>query len=256
MCVDFSLGGGSPVWFGTVYIDMLLLTPFMNACLSNLKRTKMLLIVLFVINSIPSTFLFRNDFFFSGEIVWFCFLYLLMGYIKRTGMENSISRKTSLYMTIGAYLFLLLVYFGTEYLSSMNAQFASVNTVLELSTYYINRYHTLPSFVCSLSVFFLFEKTKMRYNKTINEISKGCFGVYILHQAPGFTKFMWQEIFKTQEWLYSTNYILYYLGTVLSIFAIGSGIDLIRRKCIENSICSSSLVKSINERLEKFYLGF
>lgn len=42
---------------------MLLLTPFLNVLLNNIKRTKLMLILLFVINTVPTSFLFRNDFF-------------------------------------------------------------------------------------------------------------------------------------------------------------------------------------------------
>ena len=56
------------MWFGTVYIEMLLLTPFLNVLLNNIKRTKLMLILLFVINTVPTSFLFRNDFFLLRRI--------------------------------------------------------------------------------------------------------------------------------------------------------------------------------------------
>lgn len=60
--MDSFRGGESPLWFGTVYIEMLLLTPFLNALLDNIKRTRIMLILLFVINTVPTSLLFRNDF--------------------------------------------------------------------------------------------------------------------------------------------------------------------------------------------------
>ena len=248
--------GGSPLWFGTVYIEMLLLTPFLNVLLSNIKRTKLMLILLFVINTIPASFLFRNDFFYSGELVWFCFIYLLMGYIKKSKIDSVIKRKPCFFGTVGIYFMLLIIYFGTEYLSSMSGQFEKMNASLLLSTYYIDRYHTIPNFFCSIFLFFIFQKTEIKYNWVINGISKGCFGIYIFHQAPGFTKFMWSEIFKTQKWTESKFYVVYFVGTVLMIFVAGSIVDLIRRKYFEKIINAGKLSEAINQTLAKLYSDF
>lgn len=248
--------GGSPLWFGTVYIEMLLLTPFLNILLNNINRTKILLIILFVINTIPTSFLFRNDFFYSGELVWFCFLYLLMGYIKKNRIDLVVKREMCLWGALGIYLVLLFIFFGVEYLSSTNNQFEKINASLSLSTYYINRYHTIPAFFCSICLFFYFQKTEIAYSRIINGISKGCFGVYIIHQSPGFAEFMWNEIFKTQEWIESEFYAVYYIGTVLMIFIAGSIVDLVRRKYVEEKIYSSKLFEVINRHLIKLYSDF
>lgn len=235
---------------------MLLLTPFLNVLLSNIKRTKLMLILLFVINTIPASFLFRNDFFYSGELVWFCFIYLLMGYIKKSKIDSVIKRKTCFFGTVGIYFMLLIIYFGTEYLSSMSGQFEKMNASLLLSTYYIDRYHTIPNFFCSIFLFFIFQKTEIKYNWVINGISKGCFGIYIFHQAPGFTKFMWSEIFKTQKWTESKFYVVYFVGTVLMIFVAGSIVDLIRRKYFEKIINAGKLSEAISQTLAKLYSDF
>lgn len=248
--------GGSPLWFGSVYIEMLLLTPFLNLLLNQIRRTKILLILLFVINTIPSSFLFRNDFFYSGELVWFCFIYLLMGYIKKNKKDSALEKRTCLLGTIGIYFMLLTIYFGVEYVSSVSVQLKKINDSLSLSTYYIERYHTIPAFFCSVFLFFFFQKTELKYSKVINSISKGCFGVYILHQAPGFAKFMWLEIFKTQEWIDSEFYAIYFAGTVLIIFTAGSIVDLIRRKYVEEKINTGKISEVINRNLEKLYAIF
>ena len=103
---------------------------------------------------------------------------------------------------------------------------------------------------------FFFQKTELKYSKVINSISKGCFGVYILHQAPGFAKFMWLEIFKTQEWIDSEFYAIYFAGTVLIIFTAGSIVDLIRRKYVEEKINTGKISEVINRNLEKLYANF
>lgn len=247
------MGGGSPLWFGTVYIEMLLLTPFMNRLLENRGGTKKLLLILFVINVIPPTVLFRDDFFYSGEMVWFCFLYLLIGYIKKNHLAQKLKGSYCLCGAFGVYLILMLIYFSIEHISISNRTVGKLNETLHLSTYFIDRYHTLPVFVCSFLLFFFFQKLDIKESRLINCISEGCFGVYIFHQAPGFAKLLWFEIFKTQIWLNSSRYFVYYLMTVILIFLGGSLIDLARRNYIENFVLSSHLAKVLNDKLASFY---
>lgn len=247
---------GSPLWFGTVYIEMLLFTPFMNVLLMNKKRTIIMLSLLFVINAVPSTFLFRNDFFYSGELVWFCFLYLLIGYIRRFYSKSRINKGACLGGAIIIYSLLLVLYFGVEYLSTNSALFERINSSTKLSTYYFDRYHTIPAFACSYLLFFFFEQVEIGRKVWINNLSKGCFGVYIIHQTPGFAKLMWLEIFKTQEWLYSAYYVFYYIGTVILIFVAGSIVDWLRRKLLDKKINSSCVSKFISEKIRCLYSGF
>ena len=78
---------------------------------------------------------------FANELkglVWFCFIYLLMGYIKKSKIDSVIKKKICLFGTIGIYFAMLIIYFGTEYLSSVNIQFEKISASLLLSTYYID----------------------------------------------------------------------------------------------------------------------
>lgn len=245
--------GGSPLWFATVYISMLLLSPFMNLLLDDREKTRTMLIILFFINVIPSTLLFRNDFFYSGEIVWFCFLYLLIGYIKKNGLINKLSQKSCLLYSVMIYAALLFLYFVVTALSEHVSWVASLEKSLELSTYYIDRYHTLPAFLCSIFIFSFFARLDLKNKKWINDISSGCFGIYIIHQSPGFAKYLWFGLFNVESWQSFKIFPLYYIGTVLAIFVGGVIIDYIRRHSIEKWINNSSFFIIIKNKIDLLY---
>lgn len=243
---------GSPLWFATVYISMLLLSPFMNSIIQNRAKTQKLLLLLFFINTVPSTFLLRNDFFYSGEIVWFCFIYLLIGYMKKYKIKFRVSAIKCFIVSGVIYLLLLAIYFIVESLSQVNSSVGNLNQLMELSTYFINRYHTIPAFVCSFFFFIGFSKLKI-HNNIINLLSTGCFSVYIIHQSPGFADFMWYKLFKVEKWYHSKYYLLYYLSTVCIIFSVGSIIDFIRRNSLDKFIVSSKIYENIEYKIMSFY---
>lgn len=247
---------GSPLWFATCYISMLLFMPFMNVLLDDRNKTKVLLLLLFIINSVPSTFLFRDDFFYSGELVWFCFLYMFVGYIRKYNFSIRANHCIFLLCACIIYLILIGMFFIVEYISTKNSIINSLNSTINLSTYFIKRFHTIPSFVCSIMLFMYFKELKMQKSRKINVLATGCFGVYIFHQTPAFAKYMWFELFKVEHWLYSRYYVFYYLGTILLIFIIGSILDYIRRKIFVLLISKRNFYKASCNIIEKLYYSF
>lgn len=247
---------GSPLWFATCYITMLLFSPFLNKILNNEKITKQVLVLLFFINVIPSTFLFRNDFFYSGESVWFCFLYLLVGYFKKYATGDWIKNKskyTFLLIAILIYIGLVGLYFGINIVGNSFDIIAKLNSQLSLDTYFITRYHTLPVFICSICIFIFVATRKSFTSNVINFISSGVFSVYVIHQTPAFAPFMWNKIFMVDMWMFDKFYPLYYILCVLLIFIIGCLIGIIVKRTIEPLLLNSKIFYLFQRKLECFY---
>lgn len=246
---------GSPLWFATCYISLLAFSPFLNKLLNNKKITKKILCLLFFINVIPSTFLLRNDFFYSGEIVYFCFIYLLVGYFRRYPLKNrkNIHGSIFLFIAIVIYVILICFYFMMDSLKEKSGIIMQLCKEYSLEMYFIKRYHTLPALICSLCVFIFVKKIKTNNNKYINFISRGVFSAYIIHQTPAFAPFMWKNLLKVNEWIYSKYYLIYYILSVLMIFLVGSLIGIWKKKLIDPLIEKSKIYNKCLSRLEKFY---
>lgn len=245
---------GSPLWFASCYISMLFFSPFLNELVTKKEKCKIILALLFFINVIPSTFLFRNDFFYSGELLYFCFLYLLVGYFKKYN-KNLFEKKASLCLVIAILIYVILcaLNIGVDILSQENNLIKKISEITGIGNYFIERYHTLPSLICSISLFIFFLKLKIKKNTFINLISSGLFSSYILHQTPTFAPYMWNRIFKVDTWLFSNKYILYYLMTVVIIIIAGNLINMIRKKIFDKIIFNTSIIKKIDSYFQKKY---
>ncbi len=244
---------GSPLWFATCYISMLLFSPFLNQLLTYQKASKAVILLLFFINVIPSTFLLRGDFFYSGEFVWFCFLYLLIGYLKKYIKEFKFNKWIGLALAVFIYICLVCFYFGIEYFMNQSDGFYKLAESLDLKIYFITRYHTLPAFICSLLIFWFFVNTNLRANQIINNFSKGVFAVYIIHQTPAFTVFMWERIVMVDKWMNSKYYPIWFFAAVVGIFLFCSLIDCLRCFTLEKWMLSSKIYKKTCEKWNKFF---
>ena len=244
---------GSPLWFASCYISMLIVTPFLNRLLIYQKASKVIILLLFFINVIPSTFLLRGDFFYSGEVVWFCFLYLLIGYLKKYRKKIRFNKWIGFAFAILIYICLLCFYFGTEYFMNQSDGFYRLAESLDLKMYFITRYHTLPAFICSFMIFWFFVNMNLRENQIINNLSKGVFAVYIIHQTPAFAAFMWEKIIMVDKWMNSLYYPIWFLLAVMGIFLSCSLIDCLRRLTFEKLIVSSKLYTKTCEKWNKFF---
>lgn len=247
---------GSPLWFATVYISLLLFSPFLNKIIENKEYLKKILVLLFFINVIPSTFLLRNDFFYSGEILYFSFLYLLVGYFRNYGKSIkllNLNKYIYLLVSVLIYTCLIVFFFVIKYNLSNISFIRNLDNSINLSSYFISRYHTLPALICSISLMLFFTKLKNYSNKYINFASMGVFATYIIHQTPAFAKFMWYEIFKVQLWQTSNYYLVFYIFTVLIILFSGMIIGIIYKTKIEKYISNLKIYKVFEQKLNKFY---
>ena len=75
---------GEPLWFASVYIGLLIISPFLNKILNCCSQTiiKKFLIITTLAFSVSATLIPTADVLYSN-IGWFIYLYILIGYYKR-----------------------------------------------------------------------------------------------------------------------------------------------------------------------------
>ena len=79
----------------------------------------------------------------------------------------------------------------------------------------------------SIGIICLFKSLKL-YNKTINFISKSVLGIYLIHANKYIAPFIYNSIFKTNDYTEDYFFIKYFLKAIL-IFIVCLFIDIIRR---------------------------
>lgn len=228
---------GRPEWYMCEYILLLLLSPFLNKALNEWEtRTTKSLLVIMGCGMVAISTLFPIQYtppFFS-ELMWFIFLYLLIGYLKRRGY--SISRKKCASAIILGYL---LLAFPTPF-----------------SDYYMNHYEALPCFMVSFGLFYLFKDLQLRENVLVREIAGASGAIYILHQVPVFWRYMgqwslWDGVFNLSAKTGEAGIILYVICVLIVIIVFGTLIDQIQTKVIEKPLLASAFVGKIDEKLTR-----
>lgn len=216
-------------WFITIYIGLYILSPFINKFIKSVsqKNLQVLFIILFILFCVIPTITSTTK--FMGNLQWFIFMYMLGAYIQLYGI-NKIKKSTLKWWVIGLYIVYAIVVCGITYISQTDVkQFSRIYQVIEMN-------YLIP-FLISIFMFLLFENLNVSNNKFINLLGKTSFGVYLFHDSY-FREAFWKKIFEVESFYNAEPYILilHIIGSVIAIYLIGTLIELIRVKIIEEPI--------------------
>lgn len=238
-------------WYVTVYIEILLIAPFLQKIFDwNKKKIERLLIVLFLLFSILSTIRKFMDNLFCG-LCWGIFLYVLIGYYKKYVRQRR-EYSPMLTLSAGIFLYTAMTVMKWVFYTQEGTLFQYGYKVMEQ---HLSDYKCLPNFVVSFLIFMSFVNldTAIGTNKTINAIAEATFDVYLLHQFPNFYDYLWHGIYKSDSWMNSNLYFLFVALVVISLFFSGFIIMKIRTIFIEPFIFSRKHVICLIGKVDKFY---
>jgi hypothetical protein len=235
---------GRPVWFGAEYICLLILSPFLNMLLQKRNITKRLLQIFGVLIIGCATMIpVEHTTPAFSEIVWFSFLYLLVGYWKKY-MNEIINKMQYILAIILGYGFIC----GVKILAGMNISYANT-----LAGYYMNHYETLPAFACSIGLFMLFKNIKCKHNsRVVNRVAHVVFPVYLIHQTPAFYNYLWNGLFRVDDYVYGLNGVMYSVVIVIALFAFAVVVEAIRDKVFDITIYKSDIYGRCCYKLNKY----
>ena len=238
------------LWFATIYIELLLISPFLNKAFSLPERKlKYLVMLLFLMIVFMSTIHSFADTFLCA-LTYFAFIYLFMGYYKKY-LIDKVKIKGMHLLVVGVALYVIMVFSKFVCIQNSNGIFVLGE---QLISQYLSDYKSLPNFIISLLIFTSFAKFNIDSNNAINRIAKSAFGVYVIHQVPAFHDVMWFKIFKCRSWLNSSHYIIYYFCIVLVIYFVCMVIDEVRRNTLESIWVKSKMFQYLERVISKSYV--
>lgn len=170
------------VWFISVYLMMLLISPMLNRILKSGLPIRKLLILLFTIQCIIPTFYPASKLRF-GNIGWFCLLYLFIGELKHRPIAFFNKKRNCFFLILICWHVSIGVYFLLPFLQT----YPIFNRIISFLGIYPNIYFadlaSLPCFFTAIGFFYLFkniniESTAIKEN--IEFISGVTLDVYIL----------------------------------------------------------------------------
>ncbi len=213
----------SKYWFVSVYVALMLLTPFLNQYLRSLTRAQLLrfLAVLFVLLVVvPARWLW-----WGGELIWFIFLYGIAACIR---LHGSRSRTIPPYKCFAATGLLSLCLVGMVML--MNLPDNALSPLIERVCLKLGSAKgSLFSLLLALSLMLGFANSRLGYRKWINSASACALAVYLIHDHSSFRQYLWFELLQGKQVLSSPWLLPYCVGVSLLIYVVCTMIEWLRQ---------------------------
>ncbi len=236
---------GRPLWFASAYISLLMISPFLKKA-QNLDKAqyRALVIVSGIIVCILPMFAAEMDTYLCA-IVWFCFIYILVGYYK---LHIGICKGRGIFhLILGILLYAFLAGF-----SALPIQSDILSSAQTLAYRFLHDFKSLPNLLISALIVSGALRFKPSYNKCINILASGSFAVYIIHQTPVLFPLLWKWILGCQ--MFSYNYlVLSFVQWIITIYLACSTVDIARRKLLEPFFMKSKLTNNLIKKLNIFY---
>ncbi len=209
LAINPFLSGG--YWFIKYYVILNLLAPFINILIEYMDKnlTYKLLIILLLLFSIWPSFLMQPPIADGGYgLMNFVLLYIIGATIRIYGVPEFKKR----------------IYFSI-YIS------CSIITFLVASLGFAGRswgYNFIFNIIGSTALFIMFSKLNIQSNR-INYLSSFTFSVYLIHFSPFMIKFLYHDLLSCEDYYNSPWFIVHFLVSLLMIYFVSIGIDLVRR---------------------------
>ena len=206
-------------YFVNNYLILYILFPFINKLIHSLKKNEFrgLIIILSVVLCIIPTLTATS--YYSNNIVWFIFMYLIGAYIKL--YIDPKKYKHFILYAIGLYILTL----GVSLISSIAVDKYSLSGYWAKLPVYLLNLKKLPFLIVSILLFIGFLNINIKENKIINKIATASLGVYMVHR-------LFIDLFYKESY-YSTN-IFAFIGLsilfILIVYILSVIVDLIREE--------------------------
>lgn len=221
-------------WFATMYMGLYCLMPYLNIMIESAgeKKLRQLLIVLGILFSIIPTFFHISGWLGTDgaySIVWFCFLYLLGGYIRKYGQaflgQSKIRMKTGLCF-LGSILIVPLSKFAIILLGRGALSEELVTKASEI----LYPSNSLPVLCASVFLLLFFCSVKIenaKAAKVINFFGAVSFGIYLIHNNRNLSHYLWEKC-RVHYWIAERGNLLVVIAILIGVFVVCGLIEWVR----------------------------
>ena len=247
-------------WFISGYLVLILLSPFLKRVLAMRPESlKKLVLLLFAFTCVWSSVRpFENE--TMDTLVWFCSMFVFVGWYKRQIYKggNQAGKKAGISFK-GGWILLPAAFTGyfLMCLLVVRPMLGSCGTVMyEASIWagqFLQDYKALPNLLIAFCVFRFFLGLEIGSRRWINFFSTSTLAVYIVHQVPVFTLFLWKQLVRIPDHVNSPAWPAYMVGAILYLFLTITLLDKVRTELIEKPLMKTRPVRKACLMLEAFY---
>lgn len=232
-------------WFMTAYVFLYILLPFLGLAVRKMTKHQLqtaVLLLLFVFSLLKSILPVRLETdSFGYDCLWYVCVFTAAAYVRRFGVPFLEKRGRGIALYLGSSL---LIFGMTMILREVYLRTGSLGLVLKMCMEYN---HILP-FLAAAGLFGAFCRLKIsgRFAAFVCRIAPYTLGVYLLHENLGL-RYTWQNWLGADRLLglmpiqpnmsdsgrlglccSSVSLLLYTLGAVICVFAVGILADMLR----------------------------
>ncbi|HBI59813.1 MAG TPA: hypothetical protein DDY31_01155 [Lachnospiraceae bacterium] len=206
-----------------------LFIPFLNELIHTLTEKEHVLLTalcLFIYTVLPS---FINAKVGYSYATWFMVLCLIASYIRLYPKDIFENACRWGFLTVGTVLcswmsVVALAWIGHKIGKPYIAYFL------------VSDSNKMLALVTALCAFLFFRNLKIRQSRLINTVAASTFGVFMIHaNSDTMRQWLWKDILTNGRWYDSHWLYLHAVASVLVIYIICTGIDLLRRLLLEKS---------------------
>lgn len=229
-------------WFAKAYLLLYLLFPVLNRFVKYYNQRKLeafILVFGFVWTVLPACWLYE----YGNQRVTLMFIYCIGAYFCIYGCKllENIKRAFVLslvsYLTIlGTVILLWEARLQNPFFIGKQASFLALNSVLVL--------------LCGIGLFFIFKTIRLE-STNVNRIAKTMFGVYLIHDNPLISAWIWNGVLRIHQF-YNSDFLIpiSVICSVLVMIAC-SCIDYLRIEFIEKPLFAkiSPMLRTIQDKI-------
>ncbi len=217
----------SMYWFITAYVVLYILSPYINKLVKGMTKqeNKRLVVILCILCCIIPTF--TSSSLGLGDVTLFTFIYIVGAYIRLYMKDYRLRKTISSCVFIASWFLMFLSQIIFEYLGRFYTVFS------EHINYFIGL-NSILVLIASISLFALFKELKIE-SRGVNIIASTSFGIYLIHENYFVREYIWQILFKNNDYYNSSFLWLHALISITIVYIVGMLIELFRIYVIEKN---------------------
>jgi len=197
-------------WFLDIYCILFLFIPFINKLLNSIsqKQFKLLLlisIIVFNVVSIVNNIVLKDG---GYGIINFIILYMIGAYISKYDVKPFLNKKI---------ICISIITICT-----------AITFVFSLYNLKAWDYSSIFNVIASVAMFLIFRNVKFE-SSIINKLSSYTFSVFIIHANRFITKFLYRDIFKSDEYWNNNMMVVNLIKSIFGIYIVCLVIEFLRR---------------------------
>lgn len=214
-------------WFAKAYLLLYSIFPLLNIFLKRYSKEKLLkMIISFSVfwNILPIFSLYEH----GNQRITVLFIYCIGAYFAIYGCKYLNNVKNAIALNLASYTVIVFSVIAIWKLSLMDAYWGGKqSSFLSLNSLFV--------LLCGVGIFYTFKNIPIE-SQWINQLAKTMFGVYLIHDNPLISNWLWNEVINVSRFYDSNFMIPISILCCLIVMCVCATIDYFRIQFIEKPL--------------------